>query len=242
MLHNPASVDFSVSDFLLCRTRPLPSCIVARRPPIAQLLYTVDSVKGHNPMSTVTRPMPWYARRADVYQQHFPSDYPASSALAPLLSPTAFERLIDSLNAASLWEPACLTTVAVSRHISVAAFLVWVVALLALTLGNSAALGWYLQWWFWGLLLLCFAPFVVMAVVIRYSGGLVAHRMGAVLTELSCEPPYAALCCQLLRLVTVQRSGRVTTAVTWQLLFTHRGASVDGAMGEHTVKYETENG
>ena len=89
---------------------------------------------------TAPHAISWWTRRTDeLYQYHFPSDYPTASALAPLLSHSAFDHLILSLNTACTWDPLYLQFVALPNRVTVCCVLVWSAILLTFTLSTDPA-------------------------------------------------------------------------------------------------------
>lgn len=134
--------------------------------------------------------LPWYARRLRHSMYHFPTSFPANSALVDVLGEQLYVALLQQLNITAAWPDAAIPWAVVSLwsvYIGPALVLVFVLVYLALTFSSRDQYDAGSDAGFAAVAVL--VPFfLVFGLLIQYNRAAATHRMTDVLTEFNSHP------------------------------------------------------
>ena len=186
--------ELGVLEWISCRSPPLPPCVSDVAPPVSSTIFSLASVEGPDVMGGLP-PLPWYARSLRYAISHFPTSFPASSALLAEVGEQPYVELLQQLNAASAWSQQAIVMCGVLRWSALLVlplFLVVIILYGVLTSLRDGTAPPAANVAF----IVCFvALFTALAVTVRYHATAAKHRMAAVLVSFNCQQQHCT--CQL---------------------------------------------
>lgn len=214
-------MSLSFGQWVSCSSPPLPPCASKSSPSIAATVFSLPSIEGPNVLDGEA-PLPWYARQLRLAIAHFPSSYPASSALIHQLGQAQYSELVQQLNTAAHWSPSTVRRVSAglwSAYISAPLAVVFA-AVYGLVTWSDTHYQYDNNHYGIGLAAVAiFAPFFVLwFVLVRYYQALATHRVAAVLSAFNSGQQTVQCTLQIMEPVETPARGR---SLKWTLHFTH---------------------